>query len=292
MSVRGRSFTGPKLIAGGGLLHIRIQFFSVAPRLYCYQGAWDSLAIGTEENYEIVRSTYLSPSLKHAYVSFSFHFSLSTLLSLLNITVELGWMIPAALTGRSKPTQKWTFNKLDSEPVVTDFSLGPLKIPNPLKPTFDVHQVAGETSCPLGFSRSVRLEFSCQQIPRHRRRVQKIVKWVSRCTMARRNCDGMASQLELHKYISWQLFLGRHASHVMITSRSFGLLRLIRLHTRCDSRPQCIYYQHAVSTPIPWGKYGAWTTHVWSQDVIGRCVSKNRVCTKTCRSGSAISHVS
>jgi hypothetical protein len=63
---------------GGGFVHIRIQFFSAAPRLYCYQGACNSLAIGTEENSEIVRSTYLSPSLKRAYVSFSLQFSLST----------------------------------------------------------------------------------------------------------------------------------------------------------------------------------------------------------------------
>ena len=108
-------------------------------------------------------------------------------------------MASVALTGRPKPTPKWTFNKLDSEPVVTDFSMDPLKTPNPLKPTFDVHRVAGETSCPLGFPRSIRLEFPCQQITRHRRRVQKIVKWVSRCTMARRNCDGIASQTRTAK---------------------------------------------------------------------------------------------
>lgn len=40
----------------------------------------------------------------------------------------------------------------------------------------------------------------------------------------------------------------------------------VRLQTRCNSKPQCIYYQHAVTAPIPWGKFGAWTTHGWSQD--------------------------
>jgi hypothetical protein len=48
----------------------------------------NSLAIGTEENSEIVGSTYLSPNLKFAYGIF-LRFFLSTLLSLLNITLEL-----------------------------------------------------------------------------------------------------------------------------------------------------------------------------------------------------------
>jgi hypothetical protein len=60
---------------------------------------------------------------------------LSTLLRLLNSTAELGGMISAALTGKPKPTQKWTFNELDSEPVETHFDYGPFvdRTPNPLK---------------------------------------------------------------------------------------------------------------------------------------------------------------
>ena len=110
---------------GGGASQHQNQVFSVAARLFCYQGAWNSLAIGSEENSEIVCSTYLSPSLKFAYVSSSLHFFLSALLYLLNITAGLGGIISAALTGRPKPTQKWTFNELDSEPVVTHSQHGP-----------------------------------------------------------------------------------------------------------------------------------------------------------------------
>jgi hypothetical protein len=66
MSARGRSFTGGGR-KGGGLYHIRIQFSPLPPRLYCsHEGAWNSLAVRIEENYEIVRSTYLSPGLKFA----------------------------------------------------------------------------------------------------------------------------------------------------------------------------------------------------------------------------------
>lgn len=123
-------------MGGGGPFPHQNPGFSVAPRLYCYhEGARNSLAIGTEENSEIVRSTYLSPSLKFAYVSFCLRFSLSALLSLLNITIELWEMISAALTGRPKPVQKWSFNELDLEAVATHFQYGPFEdhAPNPLK---------------------------------------------------------------------------------------------------------------------------------------------------------------
>ena len=104
---------------GGGLLPHQNPGFLRRPRLYCY-GAWNFWAIGTKGNSEIVRSTHLSPSLNFAYVSFEPHISLSALLSLLNITAELGGgMISAALTGRLKPTQSGTFNELDSETIVT-----------------------------------------------------------------------------------------------------------------------------------------------------------------------------
>lgn len=172
--------------------------------------------------------------------------------------------------------------------------MGPLKTPKPVEANFNVHQVAGETSYPLGFTRSVRLigvlasrlhviDAGCKRLSSRHYGVQ----WLAVIVTA------WPHKLELHQPTSTSagtivLRASRVTCHE-ITSRSFRLLHLIRLHTRCNSRPQCIYYQHAVSTPIPWGKFGAWTTHVWSQDVIGRCVSKNRVCTKTCRSGSAIS---
>ena len=87
MSVRGRCTTS----GGGGAFSTSEPWFSPSARLYCYhEGAWNFLAVRTEENSEIVRSTYLSPSLKLVYVSFSLHFSLSTLLSLLNATVNVG----------------------------------------------------------------------------------------------------------------------------------------------------------------------------------------------------------
>jgi hypothetical protein len=73
MSVSRRPFTRPKLIVrgGGGAFPHQNSGFVVATRLYCYhEGAWNYLAIGTEENSEIVRSTYLSPSLKFAYGTF------------------------------------------------------------------------------------------------------------------------------------------------------------------------------------------------------------------------------
>jgi hypothetical protein len=65
MSVRGRSFTGGG--RKGAFTTSESSFSPLSPRLYCYdEGAWNSLAVWTEENFEIVRSTYLSPSLKFA----------------------------------------------------------------------------------------------------------------------------------------------------------------------------------------------------------------------------------
>jgi hypothetical protein len=41
---------GPSRVGGGGSSTSESSFFSVAPRLYCYhEGAWNSLAVGTEE---------------------------------------------------------------------------------------------------------------------------------------------------------------------------------------------------------------------------------------------------
>lgn len=123
MSVCGRSFTGPRSIVGGrvGPFHIRIQvFLRRPPTLLSPRGCLEFFghSVGTEENSEIVRSTYLSPSRSSlTYLSHSIFSSLDPF----NTTIELGGMISAALTGRPKPTQKWTFNELDSEPVETHY---------------------------------------------------------------------------------------------------------------------------------------------------------------------------
>ena len=69
---------------------VRGSFFTREGLYCCHQGDWNHLAIGTRELQDRTFVLLIvTPSLKFTYVSFSLHFSLSTLLSLLNIT-ELG----------------------------------------------------------------------------------------------------------------------------------------------------------------------------------------------------------
>jgi hypothetical protein len=148
-----------------------------------------------------------------------------------------------------------------------------LKTASPLKSTFNASPGRGRNILPIAILSALSIEVlasglqhvintGCKRLSSGYHGVQ----WLAVIMTA------WPHKLELHQQVH-QLAIVLRASRVTcheITSRSFGLLRLIRLRTRCNSKPQCIYYQHAVSTPIPWGKFGVWTTHGWSQDVIGR----------------------
>lgn len=129
-------------------------------------------------------------------------------------------MISAALTGRPKPAQKWLFNELDLEPVATHFQYGPFKdyAPNPLKQAnLQRSPGRGRNILSTGIlsirsigaltSRLHVIDTGCKRLSSGDHGVQWLAVIVTASSQTR--------AASAHKFISWQLFLGRHASHVM-----------------------------------------------------------------------------